>query len=317
MLYVTVSPGYAHDHTVYASGTSGPASVLFRTVDGGASWQALPSVGFGDGRILLPPDYPGDPTILVSTTAGLLQSDDGGIVFRDVVPYFQGGAAIDPASPPGDPRVLVAASGQMWTYRPRTGQLVAGPPIPASGVVLDMRVVPGGRAVMLLAPRALGPSEWQVVTCDALACTTVLSTSVPLELMARGDGGDVSDIAVFSPVQSSVLYISHDGAQSFSRAALPDGVELDTVTLTPGAGGGPPVVHAAGFRSNELAQVHLFESTDGGTSFSDRSLPFEGVYAYVVLPDGHILATLNGLDQDGQVGTSCSRDGDLTWRRTC
>lgn len=72
------SPHYEQDHTLFAAE---PGGSLYRTGDGGRTWQALGrSVG---GQLLIPPAFPASQT-LYAMSDGLQRSDDGGRTFKAV-----------------------------------------------------------------------------------------------------------------------------------------------------------------------------------------------------------------------------------------
>lgn len=78
---MAISPAYATDQTLFAAEAGG----LFRSTDGAASWQPVAPDVWGGRYILalaLSPNYPTDPTIIVSLRgAGLLISHDDGETF--------------------------------------------------------------------------------------------------------------------------------------------------------------------------------------------------------------------------------------------
>jgi len=84
---LVISPNYKEDKTLFAgsAGTEG----LFRTTDGGASWQKLTRAAYGrDGRIIaiaISPNYKNDETLIISVKGkGLFKTDDGGLTFVEI-----------------------------------------------------------------------------------------------------------------------------------------------------------------------------------------------------------------------------------------
>jgi hypothetical protein len=76
---LAVSPNYGSDRTVFAASTEG----LYKTVDGGASWQKLESlIDIGNSYVIgmaISPEYANDATLIVSVKGvGLFRTDDGG-----------------------------------------------------------------------------------------------------------------------------------------------------------------------------------------------------------------------------------------------
>ena len=73
--------------------------MLFRSLDGGATWKRLPARGFLGGSLLAPPS-PSDTRIFAMGSAGLQVSLDGGLTFIAAAPnsvVIAGSAAISPA----------------------------------------------------------------------------------------------------------------------------------------------------------------------------------------------------------------------------
>lgn len=86
-ILLAVSPNYKEDKTLFA-GSPGSEG-LFKSSDGGASWQTLPGEAFGaTGYIIglgISPNYEQDETLLVSVKGkGLFKSEDGGSTFAQV-----------------------------------------------------------------------------------------------------------------------------------------------------------------------------------------------------------------------------------------
>jgi photosystem II stability/assembly factor-like uncharacterized protein len=84
---LAISPNYREDKTLFAS--SARAEGLFKTADGGASWQKLAGVAYdGEGYILgmaISPDYGNDETLIISVKGrGLFRTDDGGLTFIEI-----------------------------------------------------------------------------------------------------------------------------------------------------------------------------------------------------------------------------------------
>jgi len=82
---LAISPNYKTDQTVFL----GSAEGLFKTTDGGESWQKL-EVWATEGHdfimgLAISPDYKNDKTIIVSVKGrGLFKSDDGGLTFSEI-----------------------------------------------------------------------------------------------------------------------------------------------------------------------------------------------------------------------------------------
>jgi hypothetical protein len=84
---LVISPDYSEDKTLFAG--SATAKGLFKTTDGGASWQRLSGVA-RDGEVYIlgmaiSPDYGNDETLIVSVKGrGLLRTDDDGATFVEI-----------------------------------------------------------------------------------------------------------------------------------------------------------------------------------------------------------------------------------------
>lgn len=84
--WLVISPNYEHDQTLFAGSPNGEG--LFKTTDGGATWQKLTGTAYGgDGPVIalaISPDYAEDETVLVSFKGkGLYKTEDGGLTFAD------------------------------------------------------------------------------------------------------------------------------------------------------------------------------------------------------------------------------------------
>jgi photosystem II stability/assembly factor-like uncharacterized protein len=84
-IHLAISPDYAADKTVFAASSEG----LFKTTDGGASWQELADPALGQDTyvigIAISPDYAIDQTLIVSLRGkGLFKTQSGGADFFEV-----------------------------------------------------------------------------------------------------------------------------------------------------------------------------------------------------------------------------------------
>ena len=323
---VTPSPSYSRDRTVFASGSLADGCgrpscpVLFRTQDGGASWQHLAAAGYAGGRLLLSPTFPADPVLFAVSPLGLQRSDDGGATFRTVVPG-PAPAAVDPRSATGSTRVLIAAQVPV-VYDAATGGLSAGPALPAGVTApVDVAYLSGGEAVFSadrLDPAANTLQDGVIVACPAsrpCSVTLVAPDRPVIDLAAPSAPSAPGAIVAWS---SAWVAVSRDGAASFHDVALPGSAPIDSVTLGPG----PSPVHlVVAQRSSVQGDDHLLQSPDGGASFAALSTPgqsFGHVGDAVLLPDGHELVALTQPPGEGSsFGIRCSSDGGSRWSATC
>lgn len=87
-----------HDGALYAATTNG----LFRTLDGGATWQALLAVP-SERRVQAAAFGEGSPLVIaLGTAAGLLLSADGGATWREPLPAEQRAAVFGVGLGPGE-----------------------------------------------------------------------------------------------------------------------------------------------------------------------------------------------------------------------
>jgi hypothetical protein len=89
---LALSPAYATDHTAFA-GLRGPS--VYRTVNGGNSWQGVSPSGWVAIDLAISPDYAADLTLFASeglSTSGyhIQRSTDEGETWQDVTPTWTG-----------------------------------------------------------------------------------------------------------------------------------------------------------------------------------------------------------------------------------
>lgn len=336
---IVASPGYERDHTLFVSarqlvGTCPSCPILFRSADGGTTWERLAAVGFAGGRILLPPSYPVDPTMFAVGRVGLQRSDDGGHSFTTVVvavpPVRSQGsdlldqhvaAVIDPASPPGGARVLLGTS-PLSIYDAANDTAGPGPILP-----LDMQRVddvaylgPGG-PVQVAGVRGTF-SRRSILRCDPTLCGVV----------AEGwDGGamltnSLSRILV-SPSGAAVyiynadsIVSSHDGGRSFTLTFVGPTNHIDLVSLSLSsdfARSGTIVLRVNQQTLAGRAPVETYRSSDDGYTLEPvRGEPIPMTLVPLLsLPDGRVFTAWGS--GYATRGLACSRDGLRTWNPSC
>ncbi|MBV8194406.1 MAG: RNA polymerase sigma factor, partial [Candidatus Dormibacteraeota bacterium] len=287
---ITPSPNYGSDHTAYASGSLAngcgrpTCPVLFRTTDGGSTWSSLQATGFLGGPVLLAPSFPEDPSLFVAGPAGLQRSDDRGATFTTVVPAPAAPAAIDPASPPGDARVLVAAQAPL-VYDAASRTLSQGPQLPAN-VTLPNAVAYGPSGTALVAatqpdPTANGQQDAVIVRCSDGACSVVQSISGQPGLNLAVSPTSGSDATVFA-WSAGVMAVSRDGGATFSALPDPDGISVTTVGFSPGFAGDGRVT--MGGENSGTASPALLASSDAAHTFAAVSAQgLQGAVASLVI----------------------------------
>ncbi len=319
----TPSPSYAEDHTVFASGTStcnGVAcAAVYRSDDGGATWQRLPAQGvLADraGTVLVSPAYPDDPRLFFATAADLSVSDDGGRTFRFLTPAH-GTAVMSPAFADGDARILFGAFDNLslgteydasaGVLRPLSLSLPVGVSArtfafaPSYGS--DRRMLVGG---VRQGREGLLPGYVPTVySCVAEKCTPVLEAGT----------GPLPPTVAWTPqaafaFTSSRLYRSVDGGRSFVELALPGRSPHSSFVRVAVGKDGRLLATVP-----EEGRTRLHVSEDLGDSWSPVEEGAGGTVDNVVaLPDGRLLAG-GALEAGG--GIRCSVDGGRTWAPRC
>ena len=325
---VQPSPHYAQDGTLFASGTvvrgcrQGACPALFRSTDHGVSWQQVSASGFSGGSILLPPDFPANPTVFAMSHVGLARSDDGGRTFVAVSPVYAP-AAIAPDSPPGDARVLIATDPPV-TYSERSGLLAAGLLLPPDLSEVDDVAFAGDGAHAVFTGRRLdaaGTAYQDAVVVDcAPSCRYVLvAPDVALHLAVSPSFGSDGTYFAFA---SQHIYVTHDGGTSMEAMAPPLPGTVGSIAMSPSyERDGRIAISAYQLDASLRPEAAVAVSTDGARSFRTVSSiglpPTHTVSSMAMLPDGHILATLSGPDAAGLFGIRCSTDGGATWHLSC
>jgi RNA polymerase sigma-70 factor (ECF subfamily) len=322
---VTPSPAYQRDHTVFASGSlvngcgRPVCPVIFRTQDGGRTWQHIASLGFLGGQLLLAAAYPADPVIFAAGPAGLQRSDDGGSTFTTVVPGAAP-AAVDPRSTAGHARVLIATSAPM-IYDATANALAPGPLLPV-GITGIHDVAFGTNGDLVFAavgPDALaaGLQDGMVVRCPGgVACARTLTIAgdpvVNLRLAPTAGAGG----AVFAWTTHSI-HVSRDGGSTFEPIVVGHDDALSTLVLAPDFASSGTITLST---LPTARASDLLVSSNSGASFAvvPQSGPLaHGVASLVILPDGHELAALATLDGPTGFGIRCSTDRGSQWGMTC
>lgn len=240
---VTPSPAYSSDHTLLALGfgNSCQCQVIFRSTDAGAHWTAEPGPAQGATHIELPPAYPADGRIFLSSPEG-----SGGLDY--MAPRFgapfqllrapAGALAVDPRFDSGTPRVIIAGPGTVWSYNVATSALdvLLGTASPADTVSVAATTGPGA-AVDILDGAPAQPSTSMLTSaigltststqptatlrsCTATGCTVLSHPPLIGNLVASPQFATDHTLLIWS---SHGLALSRDGGRTFATAALPDG----------------------------------------------------------------------------------------------
>jgi len=323
---LTQGPGPDGRPAVYATGTwwhdcapaMGSCPVVFRSDDGGHSWQHLAARGYSDGSIVA---VNGGRTLLVASSQGLERSEDGGAGFH-VVSHLAGPIAVDPGSPAGAARVLVG-SVPLQVYDTAAGSTAPGPILPP-GVTAPHSIVytePGYAVIDATA----ADGDQVLAGCDANACRLLLDTgdrvgysltAVPGLVVAYHDGTMLGTTAAgYWGSSGPQVLVSADAGRSFAEPSGVPGSSYLFAALP--ATGGPRVLAAAwDLAGAGVAGSVLATSSGGGASFDPGATVRLRDWFSVMLPLGgdRLVAVVSGPDVTDAI--RCSSDAGVRWA-TC
>jgi DNA-directed RNA polymerase specialized sigma24 family protein len=325
----TPSPNYDRDHTILAlgHGNTCACSVLLRSTDGGATWEAR--TGAPDGnQIVLPPAYPSDPRIFVGHAFGangtsdwIAPSFDSNFV---VLPVPAGSIALPAGFDSGDPRVLASTPSGVWSYDTATRVLeplvlepnhTAMPALATPTGSLDAGVFAMTSAQAVTpgtAARAASVSGHSTLwDCPpGAACSP--SAEIPV-----GVGGNLAVAPNFAAAPALIAYSnteaveSADGGHTFAPLPLQDGATgVDQVSL--GAVGSSATLWIVAHRGTAIA-LEFAPTVGGGWHEVDHGLP------QIISKAGHVV-TLGGyraMYLSGSGGFVCTNDGGARWTGRC
>ncbi len=324
------SPNYAHDRTVVALGlgTTCGCQVLFRSKDGGVTWDAAPGPPSLGDQLVLPPDYPHDSRIFVGSPAPNYLEDfvtpSFGMSF-EVLPVSAGHLAVSSRFDTGDPRLFVASVGAVWTYDVDSGARSVAITFPDAETASVATASGSSTAIFALAPPnavalspisgglapAIGPGPILFACATATSVCTRLASlpfAAPGSLAVSHDFALDRTVVAYSPTQ---IELSTDGGQTFSSVAVPTGTELiRSVALSPLPRGGISLWLSVRLPSGAVViraalPVHSWEQ---GT----RAVP-DPLHAGAVVP----LSSMRALSIASDAGYRCTADGGRTWSRGC
>jgi photosystem II stability/assembly factor-like uncharacterized protein len=317
---LALSPGYATDHTVFA-GLRGPG--VYRTVNGGNSWQGVSPSGWVVVDLAISPDYAADLTLFASeglSTSGtfIQRSTDEGETWQDVTPTWTG--------QPEPPHLAISPD----YATDQTLYVVAGAQTFVSTDGGDTFVQPGG--------------WFDTHSVSELAFSPAYATDQTLFALVPGDGlykstdggttwnptgltGDVSTFALSPDYGSDEMLLAVMAADGEVQVSTDGGGTWSPAGVTLDPAGQPTLVFSPTFASDEIilaassVDLGIYRSDDGGATWSlvgqyNPASPYlggfvgGGVYALGLAPD-------NAWDAAAFAGTSSgvyrSRDRGVHW----
>src|SRR5581483_3881032 len=313
-------PNYSKDHEVYASGSSNQDCLLacpelFRSTDGGATWQRLEGVGFEGGVVMLPPSYPADSRIFVGGPHALKVSSDGGRTFTALTPAG-GYTAMSPAFSSGDGRILVGAI-PGWIYHDDTMAVTPFDAVPEStSAALSFAYAPAyprDHRIVIGGTDTSRTMDGIVSACDGSNCTPPAMlpgvSGTPAVMTSRS----YSTSGLAFAWSAEKLFRSSDGGTSFTRLAMPAPGRVQALTED----GQGTLFLALLDTTASGTSGGLFASHDEGTTWTRLgagTVLDHGVAGVTALPSGNILASPYPA---GGGGLQCSSDGGTTWGSRC
>lgn len=290
-------------------------TVMFRSTDSGASWSQVSTFNYKlEGRIILPPTYPAQPTIFIAAGTHLLRSDDAGSKFVPVAPSRGRHSVMLSPTFLSDARIFIAGTPFLvYDAEQNTLEPLGTTNAPMNSNMTLTRAATYGtdEAVLVGGTARVGTSTKNtsaVYRCTPTACgppvTLPIGNSAPaLVRLASGS-------LLTYHTTPYAFYRSTDDGASFQQLTLPTGFhpsymfELTAGELIIGGGTMPGTV------------TGLFRSTDEGTTLTaiGGGTDMEGGGpAMIPLPTGALLGTPYPLGR----GIRCSHDGGNTWARRC
>ena len=316
---LSYSPRFATDRTAYVAGTATCSvphcpPVLFRTIDGGASWERLEGAGFNGRQILLPPAYgAGDQRIFAVGPLGLEVSEDGGSTFRPAaattVADSAGSSAISPGFNNGDPTIVMGDQ-SLIQYRDDLKTAAPTRPVPGRGP-LHPAFSPNYQEDGLLFVGGLEFSgvRWapSVFRCSGEVCSGAPLSVETSETPRVRPSPDFAVTGLAYAFTTDGLFASMDRGEAFREVAVPWVEPLRDVASS---GGGR--LFAAVRSPGPDSVGFVYESSDGGGSWSLLENPaFAGGVTSIRVSGDHVLAALHG------GGIACSADAGETWAARC
>lgn len=319
---IVPSPNYHQDHTIFAVGVmnSEPCpkvlcSLLFRSHDGGATWNLVAAAYLDADTLLLPPAYPADASIFAIGESGLQESVDGGETFMTVVP-IPGDAAISPNFDNGDDRIVIAA-GIPIDYLASKGVAIPST-LPVVQSAFSVAFSPESqrrRPVLFLGSTmsisASEPMRSVIRTCIASSCRSMVAPEGSGAPRFAFSPEYAQDHTVYAFTKDALL-ISSD-MKSFEAIALPPETRGALQDVEISAGPGLPSLFLAVAGKDSVSGV--YRSDDVGRTWIRTTIPVRGFGSGMTV----IVATSDGRSfvAGSERGLACSEDGGRSWSTRC
>lgn len=314
---VATSPDYESDHTAYASGDTNTvvgqtSPVLFRSTDGGASWQRRAATGFSGGRLLVADDG----SLFTIEMGSIARSLDGGGTFTPLIGVpLNSNEAADLS--PGTAPLIVLATVPLTVFHPTSGTVTPGPVLPQWLTSIDRVSFLGDQQhVLVLAPYASDGTE-AAVWCDlSTACTTVatLPPAFDRPMVLRVSRNFVHDHTVAALFTDRVAVSTDGKGASWRITPVPNAAAL---AIAPEGRVVVASMPTAGPRYDTSRLVS--SSVDGGSTFAPVRQsglpPAAAVSDLAITSTGRTFAGVVAFDPY-VMGVACSADAGA-WNPRC
>jgi len=349
--YLTQSPSYATDHTLWASASASITdSADFVSTDGGSTWTTHAITE--SGEIVLPSAYPADTTVYEVNSTGLERSDDGGLTFHVVLPYVKDCQALAGYAA-GHAKLIciVTSEGTAFAvYDEALGIVTPGPVPPVdTGGLGDLHVAPDGTffASTNTVQNTLSGVGFPMTTTpeDLLHCGLSYCTDLGtlpgqgyIETMAISPNYSTdhavavtlaqevtfglspmdhivsADIGIGNFEGTASLWVSTDSGHTFNPVTTQDSVE--GVVFTGDSSTGVTLVASTApldpaTPTNDSMTRIDYSSPTSYTTNTNLS-SLQSSTNLTWTPDGHLWAA-----SSTQLGVFCSADSGVTWAAHC
>ncbi len=268
---------------VYASGRVGQLTYIARSVDSGATWTTMTSVGGSD----LVPNLLVDPAssdhVYAGTNEGVFLSSDGATTWaasnNGLAAAAPNGLAVDLSNP----TTAYAAMGAQGVYRTTDSGATwqqadngLGDPANPSAQITAEEVAVMANGTVLVARALSGPNAQPVSifkSTNGGATWTAADSGLPSagvwDVVAQPGSDTNAFVTIQSPVGvSSAVYGTTDGGSTWN----PVGPAATTIAALAIASDHTIVAATGGVYDNSPAQA-LYISTNGGVSWAARTAP--------------------------------------------